>query len=546
MSSLPGIQWTLLKNARIHTLAPGQPAASSLLLCNDRIAAVFGEPEPTLNFPKPSLATVDLHGATVCPGFTDSHLHLIDWGLTLSRVELGAARGIEDMIQILAARKRAEPPAPGAWVFGQGWSHNNWTDPTLPLSPEPLDRLYPENPVVLHSKCFHLAWANSAALRAAGITPETPSPAYGEIARDPRTGALTGILKEDATGLLDRAIGPASAGQLREALRRAARAAHEFGVTAVHNMESPDSFRIAQQARAEGELRLRIAWYLPLRVLDDLVRAGVETTLGDSWLQIAGVKIFTDGSLGGRTCWMFEPFEGEPGNTGIPATHGEELRAAIARANAHGLGCAVHAIGDRAIRETLEAFEQSWNALGESPQRERASNRIEHCQTVHPEDFARFGRMRVYAAMQASHLFADWRPADRYLGERARYTYALRTLARAGARIALGSDAPVETVDVAKGIYAAAYRLDLEGQPRGGWRPEERITAREALEAYCARGAEITGDLAWRGTIEPGKKADLVILPADPLTAAPEELREMRPLATILDGEWVFGSPEQF
>jgi len=301
-----------------------------------------------------------------------------------------------------------------------------------------------------------------------------------------------------------------------------------------------------QEARAHGELGLRIAYYLPRSAMDSAIQAGIRSGLGDARLSFQGIKMFVDGSLGGRTAWMLAPLVGEPDNTGIPVTCGEELREAVRKANTNGLSCAIHAIGDRAIRDVVDAYEAAAAALADRPgDRARLRNRIEHCQTVDAADFARIGRLGISACMQPVHLFGDWRAADRFLGpERSMHTYALRSLARAGARLAFGSDAPVETVHIGSGLCAAVWRRDAEGLPKAGWNMEEAVTMDEALRAYCLAGPEITLDENDRGALSPGKRADLAVLGADPYSATPEQLIALRVTATMIDGEWVHGEDE--
>lgn len=538
----PISSWTLLENAEIITLDPSHPSAHSLLMAGNRIVALFDEPHPGLTLPAGTVRCYNLRGRTVVPGFTDSHMHLLEWGIALGRAELSAARSAPEVVALATAHVRQNPVAPGGWIVGQGWAFNQWHDPTLPTSTAMLDEAFPDNPVILYSKCLHLAWANAAALRAAAIDADTPAPPGGEIARDPQTRRPTGILKEDAIYLVDRIIPPLDDAARRKALERAIATAHAFGIVAVHNMEPVETFRILQQANTENALRLRVTFYLPGAVLDDAVRAGIRARLGDERLRVAGVKLFVDGSLGGRTAWMFEPLENEPDNVGIPILHGRELRGVVGKANANGLSCAIHAIGDRAVADALGAYEEAWNALAGSPVRDGLRNRIEHFQTIRPEELAVLGRVPVAACMQSSHLFFDWEAADRWLGKRARWTYPLRSLREAGALLALGSDAPVTDVNVLQGMYAAAHRRDLDGRPAGGWYPEECITRAEALEAYCLAGPRISRDEGDRGALSPGKRADLAVLDVNPLTASAEALRDGRALATLFDGQWVHGA----
>ncbi len=539
----PAAEWLLLGNAHVITLDDRSPAAGSVLVGDHRIQAVFDSPRPDLTLSTARVRRLDLQGRTVLPAFTDSHIHLMEWGITLGQANLEHARSPEEVARDLAAFHKDKPVRPGEWVVGRGWSHNQWPNPIVPASTELLDGLFPDNPVILHSMCGHLAWANTAALRVAGITANTEeSFPGGEITKNPETGEPTGILKEEAISIVDKARGIPSVAARREALQRAIREAHANGIVAVHAVEPLETFQLMEQARLEDQLDLRVAFYLPVAAIDDVVSAGIRSFLGDDRLKIGGLKLFTDGSLGGRTAWMLEPYLEDPPHTGIPILHGAELHSVVLRANRNGLSCAIHAIGDRAVRETLEAYAVAWKELEGSSVRPFLRNRIEHFQTVHPDDLRYLRDMPVAACMQPVHLFADWRAADRFFGpERARWTYPCRTLSESGACLALGSDAPVATVSVPTGIYSAVWRRDLEGQPEGGWVPEERISMLDALKAYCSAAPAIVLEENRRGRIEPGLLADLVVLDTDPLTATPEAMLNTQIVATLFDGRWVFG-----
>jgi predicted amidohydrolase YtcJ len=539
-------EWLLLENGVVHTLDDARPSGRSILMEGDRIAAVFDDPRPQSGLPDSRLRRVDLKGQTVVPAFTDSHIHFADWGVALSRVNLESARGAEETARQVAEYCRNAPVEKGKWVIGLGWSHNQWRDPNLPGNTALLDTLFPNNPVFLESLCGHLVWVNAAALRAAGLAADTHNPPGGEIARDPKTGAITGILKENAIRLVSKAIPPLSPDDRRKALRRATAEAHANGIVAVHAVEPVETFRLYQDAHREGRLDMRVNFYLPVSVLDEMVRAGFRSGLGDARLRIGGVKLFTDGSLGGRTAWMLEPYLEEPRHTGIPVLPVEPLREMVRKANENGLSCAIHAIGDRAVRETLQAYDAAWTAMGEAhPLRPLLRNRIEHFQTVHPDDYRYLKAMPIAACMQPVHLFADWRAADRFFGfERARRCYPCRSLAASGATLAFGSDAPVATVNVPKGLYAGIYRRDLEGNPADGWIAEERVSPMEGLKAYCSAPAEIALEQNDRGRIRPGLRADIAVLDADPLTASPDALRDAKVTATLFDGRWVHGEFE--
>lgn len=488
----------------------------------------------------------DLRGRTVIPGITDSHVHFLWWAFNQRRADLTAA-GSEEAA-VAALQKHAPGPASGEWLVGFGWSHNAWPGATLP-SLRSLDAAFPRNPVFLNSKCGHLGWVNSAALAAAGITPDTADPAGGEIERTKINGRLqlTGIVKESAVSIVESRIPEWRESDWYRALDDGQRLAHSFGLTGMQTPEDLDTWDFLQRAHAGKCLTMRVNFWIPVAALEHLCELRVRDGYGDSRLRISAVKLFTDGSLGGRTALMYEPYEGEATNTGICVTEKEELIEKTLQANHAGLSMAVHAIGDRSIDYVLSAFEKS---VGELAKKSTSGagvirNRIEHLQVFAERDLPRLRKLKPIASMQPVHLCADMGPADRYWGARSRFAYAFRALADAGCPLAFGSDAPVESINPFYGMYAAATRRNLQGEPINGWYPEERISREAALRAYTAAPAAASGQSHELGKLSPGKLADFVVLPRDPLKCSEEELRDMKPVATYSGGECVFSSVEE-
>jgi predicted amidohydrolase YtcJ len=380
-----------------------------------------------------------------------------------------------------------------------------------------------------------MMWLNSRALSLAGIGASTKAPPGGVIGRYAH-GAPNGLLFENAMGLLDDAIPAMTHAQAVDLLRRHLPALHKVGLTGVHVPEGSRSFRALQALDAAGQLAMRVHMMLPSGVARDLIAAGVTTGLGSSRLKVGHVKFFIDGSLGSETAAMFEPFIGSPGNVGVltmdPVDLLEEVRACIAA----DLAPAVHAIGDRANRTVLDVFEttrDTWHPLGIRP-------RIEHVQVLHPADVERFGALGVVASAQPIHATQDMDLVDRLWGSRGRYAYAFGSLEATGATLAFGSDAPVETPDPLQGIYAAVTRRRPDGNPSGGWYPEERLTAARAIAAYTTGAAWAGNDEGVVGELSPGARADMVVLSADPFLATPEDLARLRVCATVFDGEVVY------
>ena len=484
---------------------------------------------------------IDLQGRTVVPGLVDCHAHLMMWAMQQQDADLVAASSEEEAVLLL--KKHVGVPAPGMWVVGRCWSHNAWTVPKLP-SRQSLDAAFPANPVVLTSKCSHLAWVNSVALRIAGLDASAQDPPGGEIERD-AAGALTGILKENAMALVERHIPPPTHADRVVALRRAQKTAHSLGLTGIQSPEYLDSWDFLQQACASGDLTLRVDFWLPLSSLPMVEALKLRHGLGSNMLRIAAIKAFVDGSLGGRTALMHEAFEEEPGNFGIAVTDVEELSRQTIAANRTGLAMAVHAIGDKAVDMALSAFEAARSQLGFSGAAGTdplVANRIEHFQVFSLRDLERIRSLRPVASVQPVHLCADMGPADRFWGARARYAYAFRTLADAGCTLAFGSDAPVEPNSPFFGMYAAVTRQSLQGEPPGGWCPEEKIGIEQALAAYTLGPAQAGGLSRERGSLAAGKLADFVVLAADPLRVEPQELRDLKAVSTWVGGRCVFDS----
>lgn len=528
--------FTLLEHADVVTMHPARPHARSILLGGGRVLAVFDSPQPDLVLP--DCQRIDLQGRCLMPGFTDAHIHFVTWGSHLSKLDVGAARSADDVAQAIAARLAAQPLTPQSQaeiLEVVNWMPNLWANPTLPTSPAWLDAVAPDRPVVLRSRCLHLAWLNSAAMQVAGLEATMADPPGGRLERNEH-GQLTGLLLETATKIARDLLPDNSFECRRQSLTAARREGFKLGITGIHSLETLDDFVVFQEAIRDDIPIPRVLFYFPYLALDDLCDLKVQSARSAGFLTIGGIKIFSDGSLGGRTAWMHAPYEGEPGNFGIPIHEVPALRALISRASAAGLACAVHAIGDAAITAVLDAFEAAPRPTG-APLR----HRIEHLQTVRRSDLARCAHLGVAASVQATHLMDDWAPALRLLGtERASMTYAFRQARDAGITLMLGSDAPVAYPSVAASLYAAVNRQDLADQPAGGWFAAERLTVAEALEAHTAIPAQFAGDGHQRGVITPGALADLVVLEANPLLVPSAQLKHLRVLATILEGRTVY------
>jgi predicted amidohydrolase YtcJ len=511
----------IVRARRIHLLG-GAPPAEALLVRAGRVLAV-GTHDDVRALAAPGARVEDLRDAVVTPGLTDAHVHLTTYGLSLRRVDLNAARTVDEA---LAAISRAACTGDG-WLRGIGWDVHRWG--RVPTRQE-LDAVVPDRPCFFQSHDIHGVWLNSAALAACGIGGDTPDPDGGQIVRD-HLGEPTGILLENAVKLAERHLPPETLAQRAAALEEAQRRVHALGLTGVHSVEVTGLEDFGEM-ELSGRLRLRVLQAIPLARLTAAIETGLRGGLGGEWLRIGGVKMFLDGALGSRTAWLREPYVGGDG-CGINTLPRDEFEHHVRRAAAAGISSTVHAIGDAAVELAVDV-------LGSVAPPAAMPHRIEHLQLCPPDLWERAGRSGVVASMQPVHLMTDIPAAERHWShERSRGAYAFAPVARAGMTLAFGSDTPVETVDPRLGLFAAVRRVGWDGEPADGWYPEHAIAAEQALRAYTEGPALAAGLASTRGRLLPGYDADLSAWDRDPLACAPDELRDMRCLATLVAGEAV-------
>jgi hypothetical protein len=521
----------LLHHARLWSDGRTLARDASLAVRDGHIAAI-GSREELRPLEGSETEVIDARGASVTPGLTDAHLHLVAWAKSLEEIPLGALRSAADCAAVVARHARAE--AGRGALIGRGWDANLWPDrPHRAL----LDQACPERPVLLHSKDYHALWVNGAALRAAGVTRDTPDPPGGRFERD-ASGEPDGIVREHAV----RAFVPLAADDpagTTAAIARAAGLLHREGVTAVHDFEGADAFRALRAMSAGPGPRVRVLMHVPHAGLDAALALGLESGVGDDAFRVGGIKLFADGTLGSRTAAMLEPYEGAAGR-GMELMTPRELAETVRRALVAGLAVAIHAIGDRAVRNALDAFEAAGDALG----RPRLPSRIEHLQLVDPEDAPRLARLGIAASMQPLHCTSDIDLADRAWGSRCAHAYPWRRMLASGAPLAFGSDAPVEPPAAAAGLFAATTRSRPDRTPAGGWHPAERLSLDEALSCYTSAPARLAGSWPRLGTLRPGARADVVVWSDDLHARDPLTLGEARPRCTIADGRIVFRDEE--
>jgi predicted amidohydrolase YtcJ len=517
----------VLFNGTIYTMDRHRPKTSAVAIAGNRISAVGDDNlRDTLTA---NGQAIDLQGKTVIPGLIDAHLHFVSYGLGLTAVELEGVTTLKEAQRRIAERVSATKP--GDWIRRGRWNCNLWADGAFPTRYD-LDRVAPNHPVMLPSKDGHSIWVNSKAIELAGVTAETPDPPGGRLFRN-ESGEPTGIFQENAIELIHQVVPPPSKQERVEACRKAMANAARLGLTGVHNCEGALEFAAFQEL--EGELTLRVLMHIPSGNLDAAIAVGLQDGFGNDWLRLHGIKAFADGALGSRSAWMLEPYENDPDNVGVPTLTPEETIDLVRRANDAGLSVAIHAIGDAANRMVLNAIEQEGTG-------DMLRNRIEHVQLLHPGDVSRLADLKVIASMQPIHATSDIDIADKHWGKRAATSYAWRSLLDAGVALAFGSDAPVEDISPLRGIYAAVTRCRPDGSPDPeGWYPEQRVTVTQAAYAYTMGAAYAGGEEAIKGSLTPGKLADLVILDKNIFTVDPFEILNTRILATLVDGKFVYG-----
>jgi predicted amidohydrolase YtcJ len=526
----------ILANAKIYTQDPKQPKAEALAIQPapenvGRIVAAGSLDQLQAEFPNAQVE--DLGGRVVLPGLTDAHVHIRNYAHGLNSLACDTATRAECIERV---RARAAASQAGAWIRGHGWRQNNW--PEGFGSAALLDEAAPHNPVYLTAASLHAGWANSAALRAAGITAATTDPPNGQIQRD-ENGQPTGILFEEAQGLVEDAIPRPSAEEDIAAIQTAQTRLWSFGLTGVHDFDRLRSFAALQSLHGRGQLKLRVHKNLPVEALQHAIGIGLRSGLGDDLLRIGGIKVFADGALGPRTAAMVEPYAGAPNNRGMLFLDAEQLFEHAQNAARGGLKMTVHAIGDRANHEVLNAYEQLRN-FERSAGLPALRHRIEHVQILHPDDLQRLGKLHIIASMQPIHATSDMQAADEYWGERSQYAYSWRTQLEAGAVLAFGSDAPVESPNPWLGIHAAVTRRRADGSPGAeGWYPQQRLTLHEALAGFTTGPAYAAGAENKLGRLAPGCLADLIVMEQDPFSIDAHELQHLLPSAVMLGGEWV-------
>ena len=526
----------IITNAKVWTVDKSAPSAEAVAILGDRIVAVGLNADIDL-WRGPQTKIIDATGKLLLPGFNDSHVHFTTGGSQLDNVQLNDAPSAEEFARRIGEKARSLPK--GQWILGGDWDETKWNPAVLPTN-KTIDAVTPDTPVFVSRYDGHMALANSLAMKLAGIDKSTPDIAGGTVVRDAQ-GNPTGALKDAARSYMDKAIPIASHEQRTMAAKRALAHAASLGVTSVQDMYV-DFADIAVYAELleHGQLTTRIYAAQPIGRVDDQAKVGVRHAFGGPYLRIGAVKGFADGSLGSRTAYFFEPFNDQPGNHGLLSDEMQPLsrmRDHMMTADGAGIQICTHAIGDQAISMILDLYAEVAKAHGPADRRFR----IEHAQHMAAKDFDRFDQLNVIASVQPYHAIDDGRWAEPRIGhERASRTYAFRTFLNHRVRLAFGTDWDVAPLNPMLTLYAAVTRATLDDKNPGGWFPEQKLTIAEAIEAYTMGSAYAEFQEKIKGSITPGKLADMVMLSDDILSIDAGKIRDVKVLKTIVGGKVVF------
>jgi predicted amidohydrolase YtcJ len=532
----------IIVNARVRTMDTTKPTSEAVAIYRNRILAV-GSNSEIRKLAGLGTEVIDARGKLVLPGFNDAHVHFLGGGFQLSSVDLRDANTPKEFADRIASFANKLPP--GRWITGGDWDHERWpgVDGKAPLpTKELIDAVTPNTPVFVSRLDGHMALANSLALKLAGITKDTADPDGGLIVRDPKTGEPTGVLKDAGMSPVWKVVPDATFEEKLAAAKAATEHAARLGVTSVQDMSAGNDVGVYQTLLEKGELKTRIYAVSPLPAWERLARTGVRAHFGNEMLRIGGLKGFADGSLGSTTAFFYEPYLDAPETRGLA---GDEMfpegamLERVRQADRAGLQVMIHAIGDRANEQILNIFA---TVKGENGERDRRF-RIEHAQHLRRQDIPRFASEKVIASMQPYHAIDDGRWAEKRIGhERAKTTYAFRSLLDSRVMLAFGTDWTVAPLDPMLSVYAAVTRRTLDGKNPDGWIPEQKISVDEAVRAYTVGSAYAEFQEQNKGTITTGKLADIVMLSEDIFSIDPREIERVKVVLTIMDGRVVYSA----
>jgi predicted amidohydrolase YtcJ len=526
---------TYYLHGRIYTNDPKNPWVEAMAVRDERIFCAGTISQIMLDCGgAESQDVVQLKGLFVMPGFNDAHVHLGGAARDRLNVRLNGVSSVGELQKLI--KEAADHHKPGEWILGSGWDQTRWAEQKFP-SRSDLDQAAPNNPVYLEHVSGHIAVVNSLSLKHAEITAETPNPTGGEIERFP-DGEATGILKENAQEMVTQRIPGPSDAERKKGIELVFEELASNGVTSVQDFSEWDDFRAYLALKQEKRLTVRITEWLPFTAsTDDLQNMRSEGGTADPWLRTGALKAFLDGALGTRTAALLAPYADDPSTSGIVTIDPEKLKIMAIERDRLGFQLAFHAIGDRANRIALDTFE---SLLRVNAPRDRR-DRIEHAQVVDPQDFPRFGKLKVVASMQPVHETNDMRWAEKRLGpERSKGAYAWNSLLKSGAHLAFGTDYDVEPIDPRRGLYACLTRADLDGAPQGGWIPAEKLPLSDCIRSYTSGSAYAEFMDGKKGELKVGEFADFVILSEDLTKIPASEILKTEVLRTVVGGKTVY------
>ena len=526
----------LITNAKVWTGDKSLAIAQAVAVLGDRIVAVGSNADVDV-WRGPHTKVIDAGGKLLLPGFNDAHVHFTSGGQQLDNVQLNDATSPEEFARRIVERVKITPK--GEWILGGNWDETKWNPPNMPTK-DLIDAATPDTPVFVSRYDGHMGLANSVALRLAGITAKTPDPPGGQIVRDAK-GNPTGALKDAATDYIDKVIPELTHDQRMQVVKRALAHAASLGVTSVQHMEAGYAdIAVYSELLRRGELTTRIYAAPLITHVDDQAKIGIGHAFGAPYLRIGALKAYADGSLGSGTAYFYEPFLNQGNNRGLLSDEMQPIslmRDRMMKADAASLQICTHAIGDEGISTILDLYTDVIRAHGDADRRFR----IEHAQHMAAKDFERFAQLHVIASVQPYHAIDDGRFAEDHIGhDRASRTYAFRTFLDHGVRLAFGTDWEVAPLNPLLGVYAAVTRATLDGKNPNGWFPEQKLTVAEAVEAYTMGSAYAEFQEKEKGSITPGKLADMVLLSDDIFSIVPTRIRETQVLKTIVGGRVVW------
>ena len=523
--------YTLFFNATIYTLQKKPFICNALLIHNNKIIYCGNEQE--INIPENQIKRINLNGLTVLPSFIDCHTHTAMAARKYDHISLDHCLTFEETIDEI--KNNIDRFENGAWIKGGGWNANLWPDITPNKSH--LDEVSDNHPIALFNKDLHTMWLNSLAIKLSGFEKEIPSSLKNKIVFD-ENGDLSGLIYEDACQIVEKKSKSISHNKDENNLIKYSEQLLKNGITSVHCMENMEDLELFIKMQRSQQLKTRICFHPPAEEVDTITNAKILSGYGNEWLRFGGLKYYVDGSMGSQTAEMFEKFE-TLDHAGVEVLTQSELSQKVKDAAKNGLSATIHAIGDKANHKTLNALEETINQIKtQFPLR----HRIEHSQIIQDSDLPRFAALNIIASVQPLHISDDVKISDKYLGLRAKNAYPINSLFKSGARVVFGSDAPVADFNPFKGMQAAiARRYNLDGS-EPSWYPDQNITISEAISAYTKDAAFASYEESLKGTLQPGKLADFVVLSEDPLNAENPEncLRNIEVVATVLDGKSVY------